>query len=65
MVQCIGFENRRSFTVTEGSNPSLSEFDRITLTSVKLVFSIVQPGNPQGKERFAWFINTKVNKSFI
>ena len=26
MVDCIGFENRRSFTATEGSNPSLSEW---------------------------------------
>lgn len=24
MVDCIGFENRRNFMVTEGSNPSLS-----------------------------------------
>lgn len=24
MVDCIGFENRRNFAVTEGSNPSLS-----------------------------------------
>ncbi len=24
VVDCIGFENRRNFTVTEGSNPSLS-----------------------------------------
>ena len=25
MVECTGFENRRSFPVTEGSNPSSSE----------------------------------------
>ena len=24
-VDCFGFENRRSFTATEGSNPSLSD----------------------------------------
>ena len=25
MVECFGFENRRTFTGTEGSNPSLSD----------------------------------------
>ncbi len=30
VVDCIGFENRRNFTVTEGSNPSLSVKVKVT-----------------------------------
>ena len=36
VVDCIGFENRRNFTVTEGSNPSLSVSFRKEKTTFQL-----------------------------